>query len=72
MEQFTSEDKFEIAGRGTAYAVRLPETMDNEKIGERYIGKQVMIDGKVFTVKGVEAWAIPTLRAGAPISFLVE
>ena len=57
MYEFTSKGKFKLYGRGNVYSIveSLPEGMWNP---DDLRGMKVKIDGKEYTVKGVEAFKI--------------
>jgi len=51
--------KYEIKGRGTAFVVNLEaQGLMNKrsKIYELFMGKEIEVDGKNYTVKGIEAF----------------
>jgi hypothetical protein len=74
MYKLRSLDKFEIAGRGTAYVVESPVTAERTfaAISEK-IGPLVEIDGEVFEPAGL-AMNLPSspVRIGERISILVR
>ena len=76
MLEFNAQDVFYIKGLGFAFAGRNPEATTREGLQQRYVGKQVKINGKgggdLFTVVGVESTAIEHQREGAGISLLVK
>lgn len=66
---FALFDKYEIAGRGTVYAVANPVgCVDFSHL----IGATITIDGRQYVCKGVEHFAhCPPWRAGEKIGLLV-
>lgn len=68
--EYTSTRAFSITGRGTVYEV--VNLAEFRKAAPPMLEKIVRIDGRLFRVKAVESWALDTIRAGAPIGFLVE
>ena len=69
--EFHAEDTFQIAGRGTVHVVRCPGDCPREKLADM-IGREATIDGTVYTVRGIERFAVPLIRAGMPIGLMVE
>ena len=63
-------DWFHIAGRGDVASVSNDEDYENDR--GYLVGEQVLIDGVIYTVKGVEAWALRIIVKGAPIGLLVK
>jgi hypothetical protein len=70
MRKFDAEGWYEITGRGLVVSVRNDE--DFAKDSTHLIGEIVRIDGVEYKVKGVEAFALATIRKGSPIGLLVE
>ncbi len=76
MDSFHVYGIYEIRDRGTVYEVKVPETMKNDDIVARYIGKEVelwvMLESapRIRKVIGVELWAIQEISAGAPMGLL--
>lgn len=70
MEKLTSKAKYEIKGRGTVFAVESPQEYPRDKCP--LIGQHVEIDGTQYLVKGVESFALGTIRKGAEIGLLVD
>lgn len=69
MWEFTSQDKFHIAGRGKAYVVKCPIACGDF---DWIIGKDVIIDGSKHKVVAVERFThMPPWRKGESISLLV-
>lgn len=69
MRHFTAEAWYKVAGRGDVASVRNDEEYENGK--GHLVGEKVLIDGQVYTVKGVEAYCLMTIRRGSPIGLLV-
>lgn len=69
MRQFKAQSWFHIKGRGHVVSVINDE--DFEKDSHHLLGEQVSIDGVIYTVKGVEAYCLQTVRKGASIGLLV-
>lgn len=69
MREFHVEEWFHIKGRGDVAAVRNDEEFERDT--GHLIGEKVMLDGVVYTVKGVESHAITPIRKGAPIALLI-
>ena len=70
VREFKADDWWHIKGRGDVASVRNDEEYEN---GCRHlIGEKVSIDGHVYTVKGVEAPCIQTIRKGVVIGLLVH
>jgi hypothetical protein len=69
MREFKAENWWRAIGRGDVASVINDE--DFEKDECHLFGEKVLIDGHVYTVKGVEAHCLQTIRKGSPISLLV-
>jgi hypothetical protein len=69
MIEFTGGEWWRIAGRGNVYACKMPETIE----GSLHL-KEVKIEGHVYTVTGVEMFAINdrTLHKGRSVGLLVR
>lgn len=59
MTNFVSESKYEIKGRGTVFVVDLQanNVSPYRKEWKNILGSDVAIDGEVYKVKGIEAFA---------------
>lgn len=62
----------EIKGRGRLAQVDCPFDWNKEDPSQNMIGDEVLIDGKLYRVKGIESWAVTHISRGAPIGLLVE
>jgi hypothetical protein len=71
MEQFTTTDQNEIVGRGTVFIVTNPQERDRGELNSHYLGSEVMINGQVYKVKGVESYTVPIIYKGMKIGLLV-
>jgi hypothetical protein len=60
----------EITGHGKVAAVELREECPRGQLVERF--KHVVLDGKVYFVRGVESWGIPMIPKGATIGLLID
>lgn len=69
MREFTSEGWWYLKDRGDVASVLNDEEYENGK--GHLVGETVKIDGFVYTVKGVEAYAKPIIRKGERINLLV-
>jgi hypothetical protein len=70
MKSFKSIDKYNIKGHGTVFSVINDETF---RRGEcRLIGERVLINEKMYQVKGVESFTLEIIQKGMPIGLLVE
>ena len=67
--EYKSLDKYEIKGRGTVYIVE--NELERGRSNNDLINSEVIIDGVKHKVKGVESFAIPTIRKGDTIGLLV-
>ena len=56
--EYTSEDVYNISGRGTVYTMEIPTSEELPKVGEK-----VKIDGKVFKLVGIEMMGSPPSRS---------
>jgi hypothetical protein len=67
---FVPVGRFTIAGRGTVQVVKLDQDVPLDGL----LGGEVMVDGRTYTVKGVEAPAIcrTAYYAGEEIGLLLE
>jgi len=66
---FVSDDEFEVAGLGKAFAVKNPHECSNFR---HLLGQIVEIDGKQHTVRDVERFAhAPPWRKDEPIALFV-
>lgn len=70
---FTSEDHYEVTGRGSVYIVRNPREIHSSEGWSWLINKWVRLDGRIVLVTGVESYAIHGIyAAGRPIGILVK
>lgn len=69
MRSFKVLDWFHIKDRGDVASVL--NDADYENNTGHLIDERVLLDGVPYTVKGVEAWALQTIRKGALIGLLV-
>ena len=67
MQTFTAADWFEIRGRGWCAAIAGIDRFNPRPL----VGQQVEIDGKTYTVQGVETHCIPD-PSGHPFGLLVD
>lgn len=70
VRQFKAQSWYDIKGRGRVAGVINDEEF--AKDSNHLIGELVSIDDEVYRVRGVEAYALATIRRGAPIGLLVE
>jgi len=68
MKEYKSLEKLEIK-QGTVFIVENTEDRKNE--WKDILGKEVLIDGKKFTIKAVESFCIPNIKKGDKIGLLV-
>jgi len=59
-----------VKGRGLVFGVRNDEEF--AKDSQHMIGEVVAIDGETYKVRGVEAFALGTIRRGSPLGLWVE
>lgn len=70
---FTSEDHYEITGKGHVYTVRNPRDVPTADSWDWLINKWVRLDGRIVEVVGVESFRIyGTYAAGRPIGILIR
>ena len=67
---FTNTRKFHIKDRGDVYSVKAPHEYQRDKCPFLY--KDVLIDGSLFHVIGVESFAVCPTRRAAEIGLLVK
>lgn len=67
---FRNAEWFHIEGRGDVASVRLDRDCLKDELLATF--KHVVIDGKNYEVKGVESWALQTIREGQMIGLLVD
>lgn len=63
-------DWFHLKGRGDIACVLNDQDFDNDG-SFHMVGEKVLIDGHVYTVKGVETWCILHIGKGQPIGLLL-
>lgn len=68
--EYTSLRTFEIKGRGKGFVVSNEKNRDRDE--NDLLGKEVVIDGKKYKVKGIESFALPWIRKGQEIGIFVE
>ena len=54
LKNYNARSEFTIAGRGKVFIIELEETMLGSDIIEKFKGKIVGINDKLWTVKGVD------------------
>lgn len=70
MREFKALDWYHLKGRGDVACVLNDEDFEND--GRHHmIDEKVLIDGHVYTVKGVETFAILHIRKGSSIGLLL-
>lgn len=72
MESFRALSNFYITGRGRVFVVANPSEQPREALAGRLVGAEVLIDGVVMRVHGVDSHATPIIRAGDGIGLLVD
>jgi hypothetical protein len=70
MREYKAVDWHRVTGRGDVANVLNDEEYENGK--SHLIGEKVLIDGQVYTVAGVEAFALRIIPKGSPIGLLVR
>lgn len=69
MIEFTTNEVFDMGKRGTLHTTRCPRDLSHH--GE-FIGQEIILDGKVVVVRGMETFAKATPpRKGEPIGLLI-
>ena len=69
---FSADDWVYIPGRGWAAITQCPEYWDKNLPPNGWgLGDEVLIDGRLYTVRGIESYAMPSLSKGTPIGLLV-
>ena len=71
MYELKSQDKFNIKGRGDVYTMTLPESLTAQDIINE-MGKPVEIDGKMFTIAGVESFNPTSNKCGILVKDLIK
>jgi hypothetical protein len=67
--EYVSEDQFKITARGvTVYMTRAPFDFTDRSV----LYGPALIDGVLRDVIGIDAWCIPTIRAGTGIGLVVK
>jgi len=66
---YKSIESFEIKNRGKVFMVI--NDKDRFKSDNDLIGCEVIIDGVIYRVKGIESFAIENIKKGNPIGLLV-
>lgn len=69
MLEFENAEKFDVAGRGTIFAVKNPVACTGFS---HLLGQTVKINGELWTVRGVESFATAHKSVGTPIGLLVK
>jgi len=70
VRSYSAIDWYEIKGRGKVASVINDQEFERDT---RHLwGEEVLIDGLPYIVRGVESYALQTIRVGAPIGLLVE
>ncbi len=72
MEEFTSDEKYEIKDRGTVFVIRNPRAYEREMNPNPFMGKDVLINGVAYIVKGIETHCVSPVREGSRVGLLVE
>lgn len=70
-KNYTAKSEFNIIGRGKVFIIELEEAMLGSDIIEKFKGKVVGINDKLWTVKGVELPAVAN-REFLIVSLLVN
>jgi len=65
----SAEDWFFLPNRGWAAVVPCPFNWNKDEFS--FLGKRIVIDGRYYTVLGIESFAMPRIHSGTPISVLV-
>ncbi len=52
---FDTESSFEVAGRGTAFAIRIDFPITYKEV-RAWGGRRILLDGKPYTIRGVETF----------------
>ncbi len=72
MREFQSEDRFQIAGRGTVFTLTVTEDVPTIEI----MGKEIKIDGIKYDCTGIERFGnmlgLPYVRKGERVGLLVH
>lgn len=68
MIEYKSLGKYHITGRGDAFSVEAPFDFEDRSV----LYGPAKIDGTVYEVIGVEAYAMVKIRKGSPIGLLVK
>jgi hypothetical protein len=63
---------FHIKDRGDVVSFPNPIAGNRKEVYDRYMGKQVMIDGHTYTVKGIELFAVENHPVGRAIGLLLD
>lgn len=71
MTEYESITSFNIEKWGKVVLVYCDKDRDRTELAN-LVGTDVLIDGLEHTIKGVESYALPTIRKGTPIGLLID